>query len=186
MSDEQWEEETNKLVYGALDSHVSCKLNQLINVRLEKIPVSKFQEHKFVKDKSEIMLTMKDDTAFNIEENKPSAKSEAIFDDQFEFVHRGIRFGISCFYKKDAMEKLVKLYQFKKMFLTPSKEIPVIKKETVNPAIKLSEYPARAISTEGFNVNNQKKEDDLPIKDNKCSVSHPCNNYSEVSGKTVT
>jgi hypothetical protein len=79
---------------------------------------SNVQENKFVKDKSKITLTMKSNTVFNIEETKLSAKLEAIFDDQFEYMPRRIRFGISCFYKEDAIEKLVKLYQFKKMFLT--------------------------------------------------------------------
>jgi hypothetical protein len=91
-------------------------MNHLINIRLERTAVNKVQEDKFGKDKSKIMLKMRNNTVFNIEENKHSAKSEAIFDDQFEFVHRRIQFGISCFYKKDAIEKLVKLYQFKKLF----------------------------------------------------------------------
>jgi hypothetical protein len=91
---------------------------------------------------------MKDNTVFNIEENKHSAKSEAICDNQFEFVHRLIRFGISCFYKTDAIENLVKLYQFKKMFLTQSSEIPVIKREIVYPVKEPMEYPTRERLTE--------------------------------------
>jgi hypothetical protein len=104
----------------------------------------------FAKDKLKVMLTMKDNTVFNIEENKLSAQSEAIFDDQFEFVHRCIQFGIFCFYKKDVIEKLVKLYQFKRMFLDKiqSSEIPVIKKENANSIKEPMEYPTSVILTE--------------------------------------
>jgi hypothetical protein len=188
MSEEQWEEETKKLAYRALDSHVSCKLNQLINVRLKKIAVNKVQEDKFAKDKSKIMLTMKSNPVFNIDKNKHSAKSEAIFDDLFEFAHRRIRFGISCFNKKDAIEKLVKLYQFKKIFLTNCNEVPVIKREIVNPVMEPSEYPASAISTEGLNQINQLKEMNIILKNNKniCSVPYPCNKYGETSGEAIT
>jgi hypothetical protein len=58
-------------------------------------------------------------------------------------VHRRVGYGISCFYKKDAIEKLVKFYQFKKMFLgkSQSSEIPVIKKDIVYPIKEPMEYP---------------------------------------------
>jgi hypothetical protein len=116
MSEEQWEEETKRLAYRALDSHDSCKLSQLINVRLERNAASNIQENKFAKDNSKIMLTMKSNTVFNIEENKRSAKSEAIFDDQFEFMHRRIRFGISSFTKKMRLKNLWSFTNSKECF----------------------------------------------------------------------
>jgi hypothetical protein len=45
LSEEQWEEEMNKLAYRALDSHDRCKLNQLINIRLERNSANKAQEN---------------------------------------------------------------------------------------------------------------------------------------------
>jgi hypothetical protein len=157
-------------------------MNQFMKVRLERTAENKFQEKSFAKDKSKSMVTMKSSTVFNIEENKPSAKLEAIFDDQFEFVHRRIRFGISCFYKKDALEKLVKLYQFQKLFLTKIIEIPAIKRETVDLEMQPSEYPACAILNEAINNLNLVNPN---IEDNiyTSSFPNPCNKYVEVPGK---
>jgi hypothetical protein len=69
MSEEQWEGETKRMAYRALDSHDRCKLIQLINVRLERNAVSKVQENKFVKDKFKIMLTMKNNIVLNNEKH---------------------------------------------------------------------------------------------------------------------
>jgi hypothetical protein len=119
---------------------------------------------------------MKGNTVFIFDENKLSAESEAIFDDQFEFVHRRIRFGISCFYKKDAIEKLVMLYQFKKIFLTNSSEILVINREIVNSVMDPLEYPASATLTESFNSSNHLEVVNKSMENikNICSVPYPC------------
>jgi hypothetical protein len=139
-----------------------------MNIRLERNAANNVHEEKFVKDKSKVLLTTENNIVLNIE-NKPRAKSETIFDDQFEFVHKRIRFGISCFYKKDAIEKLVKLYQFKKMFLIQSSESPVIKREPM-------EYPTSERLTESSILKNQVKENStvMDLNVNDCSVQCPC------------
>jgi hypothetical protein len=81
MSEEQWNEETEKLAYQAQNE---------IYEQSSRI--------QFERAKIENMLIMT--TITYLFENPQCAKSQAAFYDLFNIVHRGIRFGVYCIDKK--------------------------------------------------------------------------------------
>jgi hypothetical protein len=64
MDEEQWTEEKKRLVFRPLHSNDCYKLNQLINVRLERRVMCKIEESQFEKVKSKNMRVKKITTDF--------------------------------------------------------------------------------------------------------------------------
>jgi hypothetical protein len=84
MCEERWIKETERLVYRALNSKRIFKLNQLLNIRLERNAMCQAREPQFAKDKPKNMLAEKIKADFF--EYSTSEKPQAMFDDQFHFI----------------------------------------------------------------------------------------------------
>jgi hypothetical protein len=120
------------------------------------------------------MLVLRDNTLpFG---NLTDAKSQALFDHLFKFVHRPARYGISCFYKIKTIKCLVKFYLFKNLFAEKKlkHQIPMIKRTIMKDETSL-EYPASSHKIEG----SQKHSVEIakltePVPKTNCSIQYPC------------
>jgi hypothetical protein len=105
MSEEQWNEETERLAYGALEPVDYCKLSKLMNISLKRSVMAKIGKSPFVKDKSKNMLVMTNSTS--LIEISHHSTVQAIFDCYFNFV-QCVPFGVSCIYKEKGIVCFIK------------------------------------------------------------------------------